>query len=310
MPTRGSRAADDRPSVREALEAALDEAPSVDVFVHELMGFVVELSRRHPGHPVVASLGEHLSKAAASPFVAAAMHDLRSILQGVYGSLEYAPRVLHRSGLLDPARVGPADPARLAQLLEALDDARTGTRTAAELAREAFEVHRSSIDEVAARSKAHSVRLNRLVETTARLASCRAPVDVELDTSERLEVVADPSRVLRVLGNLLNNAAQALDELEDPTGARVRVATWASDEFAFVQVADDGPGIPAATRTEIFDLFFTTRGEGSGIGLYVCKVLVNAWGGMIHVDSRDGEGARFTFSVPLSTTATASPPRS
>jgi signal transduction histidine kinase len=102
-----------------------------------------------------------------------------------------------------------------------------------------------------------------------------------------------------VLINLLRNAAHAIDELEDPTGAGVKVSTWASDEFAYVQVADDGPGISAATRDSIFDLFFTTHAEGTGIGLFVCKTLVTGWGGTIQLGPSDGEGACFTVSIPL-----------
>src|SRR5690606_6155072 len=144
-----------------------------------------------------------------------------------------------------------------------------------------------------------ALRLNAVVGAAARLAGRSVNLELRLETDDSLEVRAPRSAVMRVLINLLRNAAHAIHELEDLVGASVCVSTWASDEFAFIQVADDGPGIPAATLESIFDLFFTTHAEGTGIGLFVCKTLVTGWGGMIHVDSGDGEGASFTFSIPL-----------
>lgn len=267
------------------------ESASPDEFVHALMGFLVELSAGPVVHPVVGALAEELGRASTARFTALAIHDLRSMLQGVSVSLDYAPKLLERSGLLGEGR-GPVDPKRLGMLIEALDDARTGTRMAAELARETLVVHRNH-------DHALHCRLNEVVESTVRLGQRLAPIDITLETSATLEVHATPSNLFRVLVNLLRNAVQAIGELEDPEGARVRVSTWASDELAFVQVADQGPGIPSSVRDQLFDLFFTTHAEGTGIGLYVCKTIVNGWGGMIHVDGHEGEGARFTFSIPL-----------
>lgn len=282
-----------RPRVRDELARVLEESGSVDAFAHGLMGFLVELAEAHPAHPLVLALGEQLSQAASIPFTASAMHDMRSLLSGVSMSLEFAPVLLERSGVLDDSR--PTDPHRVALLMEALEDARVGTRTAGDLAREAFELHRSAVKSTTIRTTV----LNGLVETAVRLAQSRVPVDLLLETEAACEVLARRNDLLRVLVNLLGNAAHAIEELDDPEDARIRVSTWATPEYAFVQIADDGPGIPAATLAEIFELFFTTHGEGTGIGLHVCKTLVEGWGGLIHVDSADGEGASFTFSIPL-----------
>nr|WP_255216133.1 ATP-binding protein [Pseudenhygromyxa sp. WMMC2535] len=167
---------------------------------------------------------------------------------------------------------------------------------AADLAGEAFEIYRDVL--VPRRDLEEISELNEAIDLAVRLVQRHAPVVLALETEDDFEVGVGRSRLLRVLINLLNNASHALDELENPEGASITLSSWASEDFAFVQVADDGPGIPAAVRAEIFELFFTTHGEGSGIGLYVCKTLVDEWGGMIHVESREGEGARFTFSIP------------
>jgi len=279
--------------VRAQLERVFESTASTDEFVHGLMAFLVELSRDQPNHPMLRALGEELGRASGAPLVAAAMHDLRSILQGVSAGLDYAPVLLERSGVLERAPHNR----RLDLLLEAIDDARLGTKMAAELAGETLQVQRDTM--AAPTADDDQVTLNEVVRAAARLGGRLAPLTLTLETDDQVEVRAKRGAVMRVLINLLRNAAHAIDELEDPTGAGVTLSSWASDEFAFVQIADQGPGIPAAAAAGIFDLFFTTHDEGTGVGLYICKTLVTEWGGMIHVDSRDGEGARFTFSVPL-----------
>ena len=298
MAGKSSTAPGKRPSVREELARVLEESAGVDEFVHGMMAFLVELSHDHPNHPLLGALGEELSRVSAAPLSVAAMHDLRSILQGVVGGLDYAPVLLERSGVIRAAYERPGsdkvDANRISMLREAIDDARVGMRLAAELAQEALQVSRDCVA-----ADAGPVQLNAVIESATRLAARKVPLELEFETSDALEVRAGRSAITRVLINLLRNAVQAVDELENREGAGVLVSTWASEEFAFVSVADEGPGIPDAVRASIFELFFTTHGEGTGVGLHVCKTLVDRWGGMIHVDSRPKEGARFTFSVPL-----------
>ncbi len=283
----------------------LEASSAVDEFVHGLMSFLVELSKQHPNHPMLATLGEQFGRASSAPMAASAMHDLRSILQGVTVGLDYASGLLERSGVLALAAAksenAKIDDRRLELLLEAIDDARSGAKLAAELAKETLQIQRDCMTPApqASGDCEQGIRLNEIVGAAARLAARSVEVELRFETDDNLEVRAPRSAVMRVMINLLRNAAHAIDELEDPIGAGVRVSTWASDEFAFIQVADDGPGIPAATLEAIFELFFTTHAEGTGIGLFVCKTLVNGWGGMLHVDSCDGEGASFTFSIPL-----------
>jgi signal transduction histidine kinase len=290
-------------SVRDELERVLEASSSVDEFVHGLVGFLVELSKRHPNHPMLAALGEELGRASSAPMAASAMHDLRSLLQGVTAGLDYAPGLLERSGLLARRPAAEIDSRRVELLLEAIDDARSGAKLAAELASETLRIQRDCMTPSTDAASAASIELNEVVGAAARLAGRSAQVQLRFETDDRLEVRAPRSALMRVLINLLRNAAHAIDELEDPVGAGVSVSTWASDEFAFVQVTDDGPGIPEATLESIFELFFTTHAEGTGVGLFVCKTLVTGWGGMIHVDSSVGEGASFTFSIPLAARA-------
>ncbi len=293
-PGETSRATPARTSVRDELGRVLAESSSTDEFVHGLMGFLVELSREQSSHPVLAALGQELGRASTASFAAMAMHDVRSILQSVTMSLELAPVLLERSGLLRQSggqRGGPGpDPERIGLFIEALEDAQLGARMATDLARETLALHRET--------GAQSTRINAVIEVAARLGQRLVPIELALETADSLEVRVDRAPLFRVLVNLIRNAAHAISELEEPDDARIIITSWASDELVFVQVADEGPGIPPGAREQIFDLFFTTHAEGTGIGLYLCKTLVASWGGRIYVDSPEGGGARFTFSVP------------
>ncbi len=63
-------------------------------------------------------------------------------------------------------------------------------------------------------------------------------------------------------------------------------------------VRDEGPGFPAETAARIFEPFYSTKGKGMGIGLYLAKKIIEAHGGTIEARSRDGEGAEFRVDLP------------
>ena len=112
-------------------------------------------------------------------------------------------------------------------------------------------------------------------------------------------VKADFGLVEHVLINLLENAAKYA-----PGGSEIVVSARAAERMMLISVADRGPVIPVDEREHIFDKFH--RGQrsksisGSGLGLSICRGIVEAHGGMIWVDSPLERGNRFTFSLPLS----------
>jgi len=114
------------------------------------------------------------------------------------------------------------------------------------------------------------------------------------------ELRADPGQLQQVLLNLFINAADAMAEAETPR--RVITVIQEYDERARhvkVQVADSGPGIPASILPKVFEPHFTTKAEGHGFGLSTSYRIVTNHGGQINVDSGQGEGARFTVTLPL-----------
>lgn len=107
------------------------------------------------------------------------------------------------------------------------------------------------------------------------------------------------SRLGQVFLNLLVNAAQAIPTERRREG-EVRVVTESMPNgWAKIVIADDGVGIPKAAQGRLFHAFHTTkRGEGTGLGLYISRTIVDAHGGRIHVDSEEGVGTKVTVELP------------
>jgi signal transduction histidine kinase len=119
-------------------------------------------------------------------------------------------------------------------------------------------------------------------------------------------VTGDPVRVRQVVDNLLVNALKFT-----PEGGTVALSARARDGGVEVTVRDTGPGIPEAERQKIFEKFYQIKGAsigGVGLGLAICKAIVELHGGRIWVDSEPGGGAAFHFTLPPSPPA-AQPPR-
>src|SRR5262249_29179918 len=107
-------------------------------------------------------------------------------------------------------------------------------------------------------------------------------------------VMGDPERLQQLFLNLFLNAADAM-----PGGGELRVDLGESDGSVRVRVADTGVGIGPADLERIFEPFYTTKeaGQGSGLGLMVCKGIVADHGGRIDVKSQPGLGAEFTIAL-------------
>src|SRR5579859_917963 len=109
-------------------------------------------------------------------------------------------------------------------------------------------------------------------------------------------VFADRVQIQQVILNLIMNGAEAMD------GAEERVLTITSaptiDDGAHLSVADTGPGMDPAMAERIFESFFTTKSSGMGMGLSICRSIINAHGGRIWVEPSALHGAVFQFTVP------------
>ncbi len=111
-------------------------------------------------------------------------------------------------------------------------------------------------------------------------------------------VYADPVMIEQVLVNLLENAVRYT-----PTGSELEITAVSSENAVEIAVADHGPGIPKGLEDRLFDKFYQTHHEaaqsGVGLGLSICRAIVEIHGGHIHAQNRHGGGAEFTFMLPL-----------
>ncbi len=119
----------------------------------------------------------------------------------------------------------------------------------------------------------------------------------------------DPDQLRQVFENLLINATEAagesgtvevdIERVPAPAGAGEQDAWGGFEELVVVRVADDGPGISDEIKERIFHPFFTTKSQGSGVGLSTVKKIVDSHGGLIDVDRSSLGGARFTVRLPM-----------
>ncbi len=119
-------------------------------------------------------------------------------------------------------------------------------------------------------------------------------------TSDVTLVSVDARLMVQVVVNLVNNAVT-----HTPAGSRISIRTWTEDGQVRCSVTDDGPGIPEADRSRIFDSFYTVNhgladGHRSvGLGLSLCSSIMAAHGGTIGVSAVEPHGCRFTLSLPV-----------
>ena len=136
----------------------------------------------------------------------------------------------------------------------------------------------------------------RELESLFRASDRAQGIGFTLEVDESLTLDADPDLMSQVLINLIRNAAQAArGHNEDPhvwlTMTRTRLGSTE------IEVADNGPGVPESLRQDIFLPFFTTRAEGTGVGLSLARQVVLAHRGAISVGDRPGGGALFRIVI-------------
>ena len=140
--------------------------------------------------------------------------------------------------------------------------------------------------------------LNTTIEHAVMLARQQAlskPIQIELKKDPSLpEVEHDSGQVHQVLLNLLLNSIQAIDG-----PGKITVDVERHDDSAAIVVTDNGRGIPPETLPNIFRPFYTTKGNGTGLGLSLARRIVEEHHGRIDVSSSMGKGSRFVVLLPF-----------
>lgn len=138
------------------------------------------------------------------------------------------------------------------------------------------------------------------VERLLRIEAEERKINVLIENNQEVHINGDKRRIQRVFINLLSNAIRY-----SPPEGKIKMSFTTEGESSnlLFKIADDGPGIPPAELTKVFDIFYKKEMNGikggTGLGLYFCKVVVDAHGGKIWAENREEGGAVFYISIPI-----------
>ncbi|HEX2081393.1 MAG TPA: ATP-binding protein [Longimicrobium sp.] len=189
---------------------------------------------------------------------------------------------------------------------DAQDEARRRTEAIRHLAQQVDRLRQDLLDVAAIEAGRLSIEpmeadLGAVVEEVmGTVAAAAQEKGLRMDASVPADlpaVWADAERIQQLLGNLVGNAVKFT-----PEGGAVEVRCAMEDGLVRVSVADTGPGMPPEQLPHVFDRFWqarSTRRAGAGLGLAIAKGIVEAHGGEIGVRSEPGQGATFTFTLPV-----------
>ena len=139
-----------------------------------------------------------------------------------------------------------------------------------------------------------STRIENVIEDA--LSHLTIPENIELIKkldSGSLNVEIDADQIQQVLVNIITNAVQAT-----PEGGKLTIDASEKDKFLEMKITDTGCGIPQEAVDKIFNPLFTTKAKGIGLGLAVCKAIIDRHQGDIKVESQVGKGTTFTIKLP------------
>ena len=247
-------------------------------------GFVRDLTERQESEARVQELQAelvHISRLSAMGEMASALaHELNQPLSAIANYLNGARRLMERSDTGD---------ARVSEAVE----------KASEQALRAGDIIRRLRDFLARGEGERSVEsLSKLVHEACGLALVGAKesgVDVHYRVDpHRDRVIVDRVQIQQVIVNLVRNA---LDAMGDCPRRVLNVSTAIDGDMAMVTIADTGPGIDEATASRLFQPFVTTKAQGMGVGLSICRTIVEAHGGRIWTEPNPGGGTVFHFTV-------------
>ncbi len=143
----------------------------------------------------------------------------------------------------------------------------------------------------------NAININSVLEDVITLVSQQAierNIKIDTDFSDGIErIYGDPDQLKQVFLNIVLNAFQAIHN-----GGTVRMTTRMEGAHLRVEIADDGCGMTPEVQERLFELYFTTKHDGGGIGMAICRNIIEAHDGEIDFESREGAGTTFRISLP------------
>jgi PAS domain S-box-containing protein len=238
-------------------------------------------------------------------FLGIAAHELRTPLTTLLGSVHLLKRRLARISLNDGTREDLANQLQMiSKLLESMDQ--QGWRLS-RLASDMVDTSRIKTGQL--EINAQPCDLAAIVKEAVeeqRLANPQRTIELILPDDARTLVVGDADRLGQVVTNYLTNALKYSPE-DRPVETRLRI----DGDTARVSVRDEGPGLPEEAQSQVWELFHRASGvvvqSGSGIGLgmglHICKTIIERHGGRVGAESALGQGSIFWFTLPLANDA-------
>ncbi len=200
-------------------------------------------------------------------------HDLRNPLTGIAGATYYLK-----------SKLGPKMASKALQMLELIEkDIEYSNKIVNDLLEYSGELQLSVA----------KTKLRPLIEAAKSMVEVPASIEVEDSTKSLLMVAVDIEKMKRVFANIIRNAVDAMT-----TGGKLTIKTKKLKDNVEITFVDTGTGMSGDIIEKIWRPLFTTKAKGMGLGLSICKRVVEAHGGSIHVKSRVGEGTEFTVSIP------------
>jgi two-component system sensor kinase FixL len=258
-------------------------------------GFVRDLSEREEAERRLERLQQELMHVGRlsemSQMGSALAHELNQPLSAINNYLRAGTRMLEAMGIAKDERV-----------FEVMDKAGAQARRAGEIIRglrqlvEKHETERRDED------------VNKIVEEASALALLGAKsggITVRIELSEqRLTALVDRIQIQQVVVNLVRNAVEAMASSPEK---RLTIATRREGDSVTASVSDSGPGLRSDIADRLFMPYVTSKEKGMGIGLSICRQIIDAHGGRIGVETIPTGGTRFFFTLPLSGRPSESP---
>ena len=234
-------------------------------------------------------------------FIATVSHELKSPLTVIKGSIQLCERKVQR--FVQAEEPFTVTVSEFVYLLALLEQAKQQVKLESRLVNDLLDVSRIRADQLAFFTVPCDLAtiVKQAVEGARSLACARA-IHLVMPPEQAVPMLADPDRIEQVVTNYLSNALTS-----SAVGRPIEIRLQVEEQLACVSVRDEGPGIPPSEQGCIWEPFYRVRGTGVqngeavglGVGLYLCRTIIERHHGQVGVQSAPGDGATFWFTLPL-----------